>query len=292
MPHHAAFRSDKFYLSNMYPCPVWLWGCRFPSTEHAFVYAKLDGDDWKAGVHRIKTPKAVKKYGQEGPIRPDWHNIQLTVMEKILRAKFNQHPDLARKLILEEGELIEYNYWKDDFWGVCTDAGQNHLGKLLMKIREELKTKGVPITIWDYWNDGAWVVIPTNMQTKRDGSAVMGAGIALQAANKFPELPTLYGDALAKSRGFYINRDMRVICVPTKVHWREKSDLDLIRIAVTALKKLPEVVTPVAVPALGCGRGGLSWNSVKPILERLDPARFIIVEPLDDSPWRRVNETQ
>jgi len=48
--------------------------------------------------------------------------------------------------LLETGdrELIEGNYWKDTFWGVYKDPlghkhGLNHLGKLLMRIRFEIK---------------------------------------------------------------------------------------------------------------------------------------------------------
>lgn len=35
-------------------------------------------------------------------------------------------------------ELIEGNYWHDTYWGVCEGVGENHLGKLLMEIRNEL----------------------------------------------------------------------------------------------------------------------------------------------------------
>lgn len=35
--------------------------------------------------------------------------------------------------------LVEGNWWHDTFWGVCNGFGENNLGKLLMKIREELK---------------------------------------------------------------------------------------------------------------------------------------------------------
>ena len=38
----------------------------------------------------------------------------------------------------EDAELVEDNWWGDKFWGVCNGEGENHLGKLLMKIRDEL----------------------------------------------------------------------------------------------------------------------------------------------------------
>ena len=36
-------------------------------------------------------------------------------------------------------ELIEGNTWNDTYWGVCNGRGQNHLGKILMKVRSLLK---------------------------------------------------------------------------------------------------------------------------------------------------------
>ena len=53
--------------------------------------------------------------------------------------KFNI-PELKQKL-LETGntELVEGNTWGDTFWGVYNVEGENILGRLLMKVREELK---------------------------------------------------------------------------------------------------------------------------------------------------------
>ena len=63
-------------------------------------------------------------------------------MEEIVRAKFVQNPYLMKKL-LDTGELllIEGNTWKDIFWGVDINSGEgkNHLGKILMNVREELR---------------------------------------------------------------------------------------------------------------------------------------------------------
>jgi hypothetical protein len=46
-----------------------------------------------------------------------------------------------KQLLLATGdkELIEGNTWGDTFWGVCNGIGQNHLGKILMAKRTELK---------------------------------------------------------------------------------------------------------------------------------------------------------
>lgn len=73
------------------------------------------------------------------PLRKNWDIIKLQVMEDLLRIKFSD-PSFKKLLLATENEVLqEGNWWKDYFWGVdkTTGYGQNHLGKLLMKIRNE-----------------------------------------------------------------------------------------------------------------------------------------------------------
>lgn len=72
---------------------------------------------------------------------PGWTvEKKLPIMEELLRIKFSgSEPFLTRALLdTRDSELIEGNTWNDEFWGVCNNVGENNLGKLLMKIREEL----------------------------------------------------------------------------------------------------------------------------------------------------------
>lgn len=92
------------------------------------------------------TPREAKKAGKRESLNPvqksRWDSyMRLQLMERLLRKKFdNEHPQL-QQLLLATGdeELVEGNYWRDTYWGVCDGVGENHLGKLLMKIRENLK---------------------------------------------------------------------------------------------------------------------------------------------------------
>lgn len=62
-------------------------------------------------------------------------------MYELLLLKFTTYPELAQKLLQTyPAVLIEGNYWKDTFWGVCDGVGANMLGKLLMKVRDILRT--------------------------------------------------------------------------------------------------------------------------------------------------------
>jgi ribA/ribD-fused uncharacterized protein len=71
--------------------------------------------------------------------RADWEAVKLEVMKEILRLKFSE-PSL-REALLATGDapLIEANTWNDTFWGVCRGRGQNHLGRLLEEVREEIR---------------------------------------------------------------------------------------------------------------------------------------------------------
>lgn len=81
----------------------------------------------------------AKKYGKKVSLKPNWNTVRVSIMEEVVWAKFKQNPDLARKLVKVEGVIQEENYWNDTFWGVCNGEGENNLGKILMKIRDELR---------------------------------------------------------------------------------------------------------------------------------------------------------
>ena len=60
-------------------------------------------------------------------------------MLEMLRRKFRTEPYRSLLLGTGEMELVEENTWGDRFWGVCRGEGKNHLGRLLMQVREEMK---------------------------------------------------------------------------------------------------------------------------------------------------------
>ena len=129
------FRDEYWFLSNMYPCSIKTSIGTFTCVESAFQsqkdvtrskeFLKLDG-------------KQAKYLGRQVNLRPDWTDTKLELMYKIVKAKFVQHPDLAEKLIAIKEPIVETNYWKDYYWGVCYGVGENNLGKILMRVRDEL----------------------------------------------------------------------------------------------------------------------------------------------------------
>ncbi|KAJ7529805.1 hypothetical protein O6H91_15G066300 [Diphasiastrum complanatum] len=73
-------------------------------------------------------------------VRLNWESTKLTVMYEALLAKFSSY-DYLRKLLLSTiGQVLIEASPHDYFWGCGRDGtGFNHLGKLLMKVRNELQ---------------------------------------------------------------------------------------------------------------------------------------------------------
>lgn len=126
--------------------------------------------------------------------------------------------------------------------------------------------------MWDYHAQGHPVVITTNTVVKKNGLAVMGAGVALQAAKRFPNLP-LEQARVIKEHGarvaWYPNYN--IYTFPTKYDWRNPSDLTLIQLSAISLREAVKNHGHMRVymPPPGCGHGGLTWDVVQPILEKM-----------------------
>ena len=89
-------------------------------------------------------PSEAKRLGRRMRLRSDWEQVKYDVMLDVVRAKFNQHPDLAQKLLATgDEELVEGNDWGDTYWGVCNGRGKNMLGKILMRVRAELRGENI-----------------------------------------------------------------------------------------------------------------------------------------------------
>jgi ribA/ribD-fused uncharacterized protein len=138
-----SFEGDNAFLSNFYPSSIKVDDITYPTVEHAFQASKLDPDNlWvKTAISHLDTPGKAKRFGRKVTLRSNWEQIKNSIMLNLLRLKFSN--SALKFLLLETGdeELIEGNYWNDTYWGVCNGEGQNHLGKLLMQVREELKNQ-------------------------------------------------------------------------------------------------------------------------------------------------------
>jgi ribA/ribD-fused uncharacterized protein len=142
-PVIRAFDDTEYrWLSNFHPCEIEYLGLTYPTSENAYQAMKANAlADREQFVDC--GPGKAKRLGQKVTKRFDWETVKLRIMKDILRIKF-QNSDLREKLLATKGKhIVEGNTWNDTFWGVCNGVGDNHLGRILMEIRDELSTSEV-----------------------------------------------------------------------------------------------------------------------------------------------------
>lgn len=138
-----SFSNHYDFLSNFYPSEIEWGGLKYPTVEHYFQAFKTLDFDERAEIAAAATPGLAKRLGREVQLRDDWEEIKDMVMEIGLRKKFEDPQLRARLRATGRTYLEEGNSWHDNYWGNCYCSrcqqvrGRNHLGQLLMKIRDE-----------------------------------------------------------------------------------------------------------------------------------------------------------
>ena len=133
------FRGKYYFLSNLYETPVTWNGLTYLNNEAAFQSAKTFSD---RECFTNLDPSSAKKLGRKVQLRSDWENVKDDVMYEICKAKFSQNTELKKRLLSTGNEhLEEGNTWGDKIWGTVNGIGENRLGKILMRIREELRNE-------------------------------------------------------------------------------------------------------------------------------------------------------
>jgi len=136
----CGFQGEFRWMSNFIPGhPIKMQGMNYETVEAAYQAAKTNDLALREPFTGMK-PGAAKQAGKKLPLRADWEQVKLDLMKALIRTKFKD-PALRAKLIgTGERQLIESNPWGDVYWGVSKGVGENHLGKILMAIREEART--------------------------------------------------------------------------------------------------------------------------------------------------------
>lgn len=134
-----SFRGTHRFLSNFFPAEVSYEGAIYPSVENAFQAAKCVSASERE-VFRVCSPAEAKRFGRRVRLRPDWEHVKLDIMRQLVTDKFTRSDELRRRLLATgNAELVEGNAWNDTFWGVGRGRGQNHLGRILMEVRDGLR---------------------------------------------------------------------------------------------------------------------------------------------------------
>ncbi len=107
---------------------------------------------------------------------------------------------------------------------------------------------------------------------------VMGKGLAAQFKRRYPANYREYAVACCRGEvriGSMFTttleaggRTLHLVNFPTKGHWRDPSDLNFIRLGLADLQRVVDDrgIRSIAIPALGCGLGGLDWPAVRELI--------------------------
>jgi N-glycosidase YbiA len=128
------------FLSNFWAARVEFEGVVYPSVEHAYQAAKtIDSEARKPFAASGLLAKDAKRLGKTLVVRRSWEKAKVCVMLALLRQKFAAEPLKTMLLATGDEQIVEANTWGDVFWGQCNGVGENTLGKLLMRVRAELR---------------------------------------------------------------------------------------------------------------------------------------------------------
>jgi O-acetyl-ADP-ribose deacetylase (regulator of RNase III) len=124
---------------------------------------------------------------------------------------------------------------------------------------------------------------------------IMGKGIALLFKEAFPESAKVYQEAcrlreVRVGRMLVTERSGKdgprfIIHFPTKKDWRDPSELHWIREGLKDLRRVigEHRIRSIALPALGCGHGGLDWSLVREeienVLGKIEDVDILVYEP-------------
>jgi ribA/ribD-fused uncharacterized protein len=135
---------DWYVFDNFAPFQIEWRGKLYSTSEHAYQAAHFfkTNADLVEQVRECRSPKEAQDLANANSDQddPDWKEKKLSVMEEIVRCKLEQHPYI-RDMLLSTGNktIVEIND-KDEFWGWGkSHEAQNQLGKIWMKLRDELQ---------------------------------------------------------------------------------------------------------------------------------------------------------
>jgi ribA/ribD-fused uncharacterized protein len=132
------------YLSNFAACPIKVDDQVWATSEHYYQAMKFSSPSLRNIILEANTPAEAFALSRqyEDQVREDWYDIRVEVMRFIVTEKFTQNPQFALFLTSTGDSVIKEHSHKDHFWGDGGDGtGENHLGKILMAVRQQLRSQ-------------------------------------------------------------------------------------------------------------------------------------------------------
>ncbi|CAG8547915.1 9425_t:CDS:2 [Gigaspora margarita] len=118
----------------------------WPTSEHLFQAAKFkeSNPEIVEQIRKCRSPRDALNLARNNQhlVDPNWQDINVNVMKWVVKNKFTQHRKLAERLLSTGDKILVEHTNIDKFWGDGGDGkGLNWLGRILMEVREELKTQ-------------------------------------------------------------------------------------------------------------------------------------------------------
>ncbi|MFD8951492.1 NADAR domain-containing protein [Streptomyces xanthophaeus] len=145
-PRGRPARLGHFALRNDHEAPVTHRGQSYPTVVHGYWALSAAGRTDHDLIRAAATAGEARELGGRAARREDWPAVRLAVMAGLLRAKFAQHPELARILLATGDAPIHYTgasdapFWREDGG---RHGGRNWAGRLLELVRSELRAQAL-----------------------------------------------------------------------------------------------------------------------------------------------------
>lgn len=141
------YKVDEPYgcFSNFSPHGIYLQGIYWSTVEHYYQAQKFVGTTDAPlipEIHAATTPADAAALGRDRTrqVRPDWEQVKVSIMRTAVLKKFLTYTEIQTILLSTGNRLIVENSPTDYYWGCgCDRTGDNHLGKILMSVREEIR---------------------------------------------------------------------------------------------------------------------------------------------------------
>ena len=132
--------------------------------------------------------------------------------------------------------------------------------------------------IWKYAGT-AIIAITSNGSLTRDGRAIVGRGVAKQAALRLPGLAEKMGVLLQEQGNHVFDLGDGLVTFPVEETAWSLPDLRIIARSAEELRLLADRSgwQQIVVPRPGCGGGGLAWHVVKPLVSPWFDGRFTVI---------------
>lgn len=134
--------------------------------------------------------------------------------------------------------------------------------------------------IWKYKLEDKWMIIATNGTVKKGKSIMRDDGISMQVDFIYNDFSAKLGGLIEKAGNIPVClKEYKIITLPVKKSYKDKSDIELIKAGIPNLIKFIDKLEldEIYMVQPGCGDDDLDWKKeVRPVIKKLLDDRFII----------------